>query len=77
MYTDCPAGAYAEIFYKDCKKVKLEATEEIWPYCCIYAGCAVFCVENQSCSTDCFNLFAKGYAVSQGFRRFMQGRKSQ
>lgn len=74
VYTDCPAGAYAEIFYKDCK-VKLEATEEFGHIVVFTPDAPFFCVENQSCSTDCFNLFAKGYARESGLQAVHAGQK--
>ena len=74
VYTDCPAGAYAEIFYKDCK-VKLEATEEFGHIVVFTPDAPFFCVENQSCSTDCFNLFAKGYARESGLQAVLAGQK--
>ena len=74
VYTDCPAGAYAEIFYKDCK-VKLEATEEFGHIVVFTPDAPFFCVENQSCSTDCFNLFAKAYARESGLQAVHAGQK--
>ena len=74
VYTDCPAGAYAEIFYKDCK-VKLEATEGFGHIVVFTPDAPFFCVENQSCSTDCFNLFAKGYARESGLQAVHAGQK--
>ena len=74
VYTDCPAGAYAEIFYKDCK-VKLEATEEFGHIVVFTPDAPFFCVENQSCSTDCSNLFAKGYARESGLQAVHAGQK--
>ena len=74
VYTDCPAGAYAEIFYKDCK-VKLEATEDFGHIVVFTPDAPFFCVENQSCSTDCFNLFAKGYARESGLQAVHAGQK--
>ena len=74
VYTDCPVGAYAEIFYKDCK-VKLEATEEFGHIVVFTPDAPFFCVENQSCSTDCFNLFAKGYARESGLQAVHAGQK--
>ena len=74
VYTDCPAGAYAEIFYKDCK-VKLEATEEFGHIVVFTPDAPFFGVENQSCSTDCFNLFAKGYARESGLQAVHAGQK--
>ncbi len=76
VYTDCPAGAYAEIFYKDCK-VKTGSNGRIWPYCCIYAGCAVFLRGKPvPVQPTVLTSLQRGMPVSQGFRRFMQGRKS-
>lgn len=74
VYTDCQAGAHAEIFYNDCK-VKLEATEEFGHIVVFTPKAPFFCIENQSCSTDCFNLFAKGFVRESGLQTVKAGEK--
>ena len=74
VYTDCQAGAHAEIFYNDCR-VKLEATEEFGHIVVFTPKAPFFCIENQSCSTDCFNLFAKGFVRESGLQTVKAGEK--
>lgn len=74
VYTECQTGGHAEIVYKDCK-IKLEATEEFGHIVVFTPDAPFFCVENQSCSTDCFNLFAKGFARESGLQSVNAGEK--
>ncbi|WP_320977955.1 hypothetical protein, partial [Hungatella effluvii] len=65
---------HAEIFYNDCR-VKLEATEEFGHIVVFTPKAPFFCIENQSCSTDCFNLFAKGFVRESGLQTVKAGEK--
>lgn len=65
VFTECEEGENAKIYYEDCT-VSLEATEEFGHIVVFTPQAPFFCIENQSCSTDCFNLYAKGFERESG-----------
>lgn len=74
VYTDCRPGAYTQIVYEDCI-IRLKATEEFGHVVVNTPNAPFFCVENQSCSTDCFNLAAKGFVREAGLQTVAAGEK--
>lgn len=74
VYTDCQPGACTELIYEDCI-IRLQATEEFGYVVVNTPNAPFFCVENQSCSTDCFNLAAKGFAREAGLQTVDVGGK--
>lgn len=75
VYTDCQPGACAELFFEDCK-LSLKATEEFGHIVVNTPDAPFFCVENQSCSTDCFNLSAKGFVREAGLLTVAVGKRN-
>lgn len=65
VFTDLRPQKSAEIIYDDCR-VSLEASEEFGHIVVFTPEAPFFCIENQSCSTDCFNLYAKGFVRESG-----------
>lgn len=74
VFTDCHKGESAVIRYEDCR-VTLEASEEFGHIVVFTPDAPFFCIENQSCSTDCFNLTAKGFVKEAGLLTVKPGEK--
>ena len=74
VFTDRHKGECAVISYEDCT-VSLKATEEFGHIVVFTPEAPFFCIENQSCSTDCFNLYAKGFEEESGLLTVKPGEK--
>lgn len=74
VFTDCRPETSAQIIYDDCR-VSLETSEEFGHIVVFTPEAPFFCIENQSCSTDCFNLYAKGFVRESGLLRVKAGEK--
>lgn len=74
VYTDCLPGTGAELFFED-YKLSLKATAEFGHIVVCTPNAPFFCVENQSCSTDCFNLNAKGFVREAALQTVETGQR--
>lgn len=74
VFTDCHKGECAVITYDDCT-ISLKASEEFGHIVVFTPEAPFFCIENQSCSTDCFNLYAKGFEKESGLLTVKPGEK--
>lgn len=74
VFTDCHQGEPAVIHYEDCR-LELRASDEFGHIVVFTPEAPFFCIENQSCSTDCFNMFAKGFIKESGLLTVRPGEK--
>jgi aldose 1-epimerase len=65
VYTDREVGKKENIYYED-MHVELKASDEFTHVVVFTPETDFFCIENQSCSTDCFNLHKKGFEKEAG-----------
>ncbi|HIX15224.1 MAG TPA: hypothetical protein H9740_05800 [Candidatus Hungatella pullicola] len=72
VYTSCRKGEDSRIYYDD-MTLTLKVSEEFGHVVVFTPKGDAFCIENQSCSTDCFNLYAKGYKKQSGLLWVMPG----
>lgn len=76
VFTDLKQGEPVEIHYEDLT-VKLVTSEEFSHVVVFTPEADFFCIENQSCSTDCFNMYAKGFARESGLEFVQPGEKKE
>lgn len=62
------------LLYEDFK-VEIDATKEFTHVVVFTPKAPFFCVENQTCSTDCFNLYHKGMREESGLEFVAPGEK--
>ncbi len=75
VYSRLTPGRHARVEYRASGlAVDLEATED-FSHLVLYTprGEQFFCLENQTCSTDAHNLFARGFAEASGLRTVLPG----
>lgn len=77
VFTGVEPGKSASIEYRRQNlTVNLKASD-VFPHLVLYAprGEKFFCLENQSCSTDAHNLFARGFAKESGLKTVAPGKQ--
>jgi aldose 1-epimerase len=75
VFTGIEPGRHARVEYrKSCLAIDLEATED-FTHLVLYTppGERFFCLENQTCSTDAHNLFARGSGDVAGLKTVAPG----
>jgi aldose 1-epimerase len=75
VFTRIEPGRHARVEYrKSCLAIDLEATGD-FSHLILYAqrGKSHFCLENQTCSTDAHNLFARGFGDVAGLKTVAPG----
>ncbi|MDO4324871.1 MAG: aldose 1-epimerase [bacterium] len=65
VYTDYHEKEPIRLYY-DAFTVEIDATKDFTHVVVFTPKNHFFCVENQTCSTDCFNLYQKGYQKESG-----------
>ena len=79
VFTRLEPGCYARVEYRGSGlAVDLEATDD-FSHLVLYTprGERFFCLENQTCSTDAHNLFARGFAGVSGLKTVAPGAARQ
>jgi aldose 1-epimerase len=79
VFTGIPAGGRARVEYCGLGlSVALEASED-FTHLVLYTprGEGFFCLENQTCSTDAHNLFARGFTRESGLKTVKPGETRQ
>lgn len=70
VFTGVPEGSFARVEYETLGiQVELETTPD-FSYLVLYSprGAPYFCLENQTCSTDSHNLYARGFQSESGLK---------
>ena len=76
VYTDLKPGKFATIDYRSLKlKVRLETSKD-FTHMVVYTGHKkAVCIENQTCSTDAHNLWARGFKKESHLMVIPKGKK--
>lgn len=74
VYTGYHEGQPILLQYEDFQ-VSIDATRDFTHVVVFTPDAPFFCVENQTCSTDCFNLYHKGFKEESGLEFVKPGEK--